>query len=276
MALLPIGAALGILAGGLLHQAVFGGYRPLFILLGSFAGAAVAGWILIYRAPHQRLVTKALKRWELAIALPAFGLLIALLLGYNWLIVTRHAMGADWVAAWLVVTRPLIDVVAWVIPEIAWYPARLRELGVGARADLIQHVYSVGWALALALFTAIATNATQTLFRDEDGAISRGQKTKAFIAGGLILAILSAMILYTIGAVDWVERAQAGAMADRGHRDDGSLIAHATLSPVAGAALWWFLLAAVVHLVRLSGCRCASPAETSDGPAHPQRSAEGA
>jgi hypothetical protein len=208
--------------------------------------------------------------------LPAFGLLIVLLLGYNWLIVTRHEMGADWVAAWLAFTRPLIDVVAWVIPEIAWYPARLRELGLGSRVDLIQHVYAVGWSLALGLYVGIATNATQTLFRDRDGAISRGQKTKAFVAAVLVSTGLSALILYAIGAVDWVERPQAGIMADRGHRDDGSLIAHATLAPVSGAALWWFLLAALVHLVRVIGWRCANGAEAAHRPAHPRRFSDGA
>jgi hypothetical protein len=112
------------------------------------------------------------------------------------------------------------------------------------------------------------------MFRSRDGEITRREKRKALTAAAILFVLMGALVLFSMGAIAWTESETGGRFADRGHREAGDLIAFAALKPFTGGALWWYLLAASVHVVRLLNWRCAPGAEASPRGARTQSSVE--
>lgn len=121
---------------------------------GAFLGFGILGvvWIWTHRKkkPDEPEV-KPLPAWFPAPYL-WFPLGLLSLVAYLKLVTTDYSSGAAWAVAWVGMTQPLTDAVAWFAPRIGKVSSELITHGYADRVAIFRHASAVAWPWHLVVF----------------------------------------------------------------------------------------------------------------------------
>ncbi len=271
-AILIVGSAAGVAAGGLFQQYAAPEFpRRLSLVTGSAIGAAIAGYILAELPVYDCVVSRRTRIRDAVVMLVAMFVVPVPLLAFEIYFLVEHGAGSPWTVEWIDATSSLTALGIWLVPKIGGLVDLLSEMGREHRAPLLAHLYAINWLVFLVL-SAVFTSAPTEFWSNDTFADDRPlDRLKRLLLLPVAFAMLGGGIYFTLAHAEFSSSEHSRGLSNVGHRDDGSLLVQSFFFAFAGTFFWWLLAILAARVMIIFGPRSVNRPVRTSPPPHPHR-----